>query len=412
MPDVSPEATAIWMYEPADHYRTPPEPSSEKVRSGFLKLMDKLRRRKTAEESFVSVKNLRHVPDKILSRAAPIPDWEDSVAALSKNLESWSGLLSQQPDIRVFLSPPFSGITRSLTLWANRTHCRIMSPPSLDQILSSEALDWGNHDDRKDSIFVIAGLERFFIRHYNGLDLIRHIMRRLSSTPCRCLISCDSWAWAYFIHALDIQRMMPPPVTLSAFDRDRLRKWFQELSVRGDIKQPAFRQADDGCYVIQHPENVQASETADLHPTEKELSDFLYHLAACSRGNPGTAWHIWRHSLRCEPDEAFKDSNDIDMGKETIWVKPWKQLALTTLPEDLTKEELLLLHSLLLHGGVSLPVLEKIVPMPCHCLEQSLFRMASLGLTEVSNQTWRVTPLSYPAVRRYVENEGYLVDAF
>ena len=71
---------------------------------------------------------------------------------------------------------------------------------------------------------------------------------------------------------------------------------------------------------------------------------------------------------------------------------------------------LLVLHALMLHGGLWDRVLPELLPIiPIEIMEY-LYLLEAAGLVQSDQGFWRVTPQGYPAVRQSLQSEGYLVD--
>jgi hypothetical protein len=127
------------------------------------------------------------------------------------------------------------------------------------------------------------------------------------------------------------------------------------------------------------------------------------------------AWNIWRECLQVTPDA--KKTIERKMARVddwyTVWVKPWSQLPLPSVPQSAETTESIILHTLLLHGGATAELLEMLLPFSHNQVRHTLNQLMDVDLVEVkAGNQWRVTLLGYPAVRQFMENEGYLVDAF
>ena len=71
----------------------------------------------------------------------------------------------------------------------------------------------------------------------------------------------------------------------------------------------------------------------------------------------------------------------------------------------------MVLHTLLIHGGLWSRILPELLPLsPMEILEH-LYLLEASGLVESDQRFWRVTPAGYPAVRQVLQSEGYLTDA-
>lgn len=68
-----------------------------------------------------------------------------------------------------------------------------MIPPSADQILHQD-ISYLEQFTKSDSQFIIPDLEKFFLRHTQGIDLVRRLFDDLFTEKMgRCVIGCDSW---------------------------------------------------------------------------------------------------------------------------------------------------------------------------------------------------------------------------
>ena len=191
-----------------------------------------------------------------------------------------------------------------------------------------------------------------------------------------------------------------------SFDHARLAHHFQQLADASIDRQILFRQTDNGDYVLPPPDTGEVSG---------ETSNFLQLLAAHSRGVFGIAWAVWRASLRTEPDEKMAVEDDTGKPKiphQTIWVTPWNELNLLSLPSGAGRDEAFMLHTLLLHNGLSLELLQNLLPLSPSQVMETIFRLEEARLVAQNDTLWQVSPQGYPAVRQFLKTNGYLVDQF
>ncbi len=255
----------------------------------------------------------------------------------------------------------------------------------------------------------ISQLECFYLRHSQGFSLLRNLLDKIKSSPTRFLLACDSWAWAYLSKALHIDTLFPKPLVLEAFTYEKLEAWFQDLAHRGG-ENFVFRQIDNGQYII--PPVPMAGEDSE---GKAKITDFLPRLAAYSRGIPGVAHIIWRYSLRLaeiqkKPLDKTEDAPEMAF-HQIIWVKPWPELTLPAIPTlDRREGDLFVLHSLLLHNGLTSDLLAQILPYSETQIKGILQVLQAAGIVINDEDIWRVAASAYPAVREFLQNEGYLVD--
>lgn len=409
------ETQPLWRYVPLGDHHLPPEAVQDTARHWTVQFWSRLRGK---EESSGSVDELEALPPEASERIAPSPDWRDAARALDGALAESNGVISTAPARpAVVVGPPYSGTTQVLVLWAEARGWTVKTGPSPKEVLAGgerwfEGLASGPLEP-----FVLPRLERCFLRHHHGLSLMRGLVDWLLASERACLIGCDSWAWAYLSTALGIDRLAPV-LTLEAFDGERLARWFAQLSPGFDQGGLEFRERKSGRPILRSAvsDGALGSENAPGAPRREqgELSDFLERLAARSRGIPGVALAIWRHALRLGPDREQAGPNrsaEASLGRRTVWVEPWAELELPEIPGSVCRSDILVLHALLLHNGLESERLRDLVPVYGPDVFEVLRRLEAARLVASIDGRWRVTALGYPAVRRCLASEGYLVDS-
>lgn len=397
-----------WRFINLNQYRVPPEPTRQAVRKGFLGFWDRLRRRRFSESATVDI-DLEYMPSSLLAEAASAPEWKDGVPALQEALQDW--WQEQAGKSQVVVGAPYSGTAEIVAGWAAAFGCPVLPDPPLEEIKSG-GQKWLEHLDKSpDKVWVIPRLERFYLRHNQGLRMLRVLLDKISFFPSRFLLACDSWAWAYFCKVLHIEALFPRPLVLEAFDQEKLDRWFRGLADRATAREFVFRQADNGNLVV-HSSGAVPDESGK----QEKITDFLTRLAAYCRGIPGVAYAIWRYGLRIAQDgeihEKAQEAAANDGLHRTIWVEPWSRLKLPSLPDlDRRDRSLFVLHTLLLHDGLSSQALGQVLSFPESQVQGSLHLLRVAGVVALDLDRWRVTAAAYPEVREFLRYEGYLVDA-
>ncbi len=399
--------TCPWDFVRLDHYTRPVEPARDAVREGILGLLDHLRKPHTANGAVLVRSDLTSVPAYLMERVAAPPDWSALASALDQALEAWASEKQPATPIQLVVGAPHSGVPVALAAWAKEMEWRLVTAPTCEQILEGGEgwLEQFSHDTERP--LVIPRFEHLYLRQHGGLSLVRRLLDWLWSTKRRCLIGCDSWAWSYLTHALEIDTLVPHPLTLGPCDHHHLRVWLHELASRSERFGVVFRQTDNGNFVLPPGVNAEGGDTV-------EATDYLKHLAAFSRGIPGVAWVIWRYSLQYEIDDAVEVKAQETAEQDrclTMWVKTWSKLDLPELPRPVTQPQLFVLHALLLHAGLTTENLVRVLPLSATEVMESIHRLRPAGLIETVGETIQVTPMSYPVVRKVLFQEGYLVDA-
>lgn len=409
----------LWDYIALSDYTAPGAPARETVRKGFTQFWDRVHTKTPSE--FQRSAALRSLPYYVLGWAAPPPSSTQAVLALQHTLPDWIDATSPQPPTQVIVGPPGSGAEQVVRDFGQRVGWRCIEPPSMDKILSGGSAWFEQVTSGTDPI-IIPQLHKCYLRHHNGLDLMNRLLDWLEMTDRQCLLACDSWAWNFLVKAMQIDAMLPAPLTLAPFHAARLQFWLPLLARRTHKNAFVFRYLNDGAPVFSlvNQDELEATRHPDANRRDKYADwlgadYFLKQLAAHSRGIPGVAWTYWRNCLQIaedgDIDQAVVDEARADRGY-TLWVKPWSQVRLPIVPGWAGTQELFILHALLLHGGLSAEVLAEILPFSDNEVRQISHRLRNEGLVGLNDGVWHVTLLGYPAVRQFLASEGYLVDTF
>ena len=395
-----------WQYVRSSDFAAPSGTVQQTVRTGLTGFWESLRRRDGDDESvFEPIDNLHALPELLLRRTVPLLDDTAAGNALRACLQPWLDRDNDEQPAVVVLGPPHTGGQEALRAWQAERGWRLIEPPTPEQILAQD-LDWldalADSDGRP---WVLPALDKLYLRHTSGLALVRTLFDRLwrHEYP-HGVIGCDSWAWSYLRYVW--QGRMPQTYALQAFDRERLAMWIAGSVQGGGRKRFVFRQADDGAYVL--PPDLEP----DAGKTHKS-SRFLEELAVYSHGNPGVSATIWRQSLQAEADIQVEPPDEESTAQVTIWVTPWERVKHPMLPSTLPRREMtMVLHTLLLHGGLSTEILPQLLPLSTNEIMQTMVTLQSAGLVDAGDDCWRVSALGYPVVRQVLKEDGYLIDSF
>ena len=407
---------SIWEFVPIENYQRPTEPATQAVRKGLGGWWGRLRGRLHSSESVDGARKWRQVPDELLDEVAPAPKWQDAAGALTNAIEDWLGARRPAVPAQLLLAPPHSGVSEIAICWAELNDVRLIEPPSTADILSGGA-QWLSQFDNCDNItLVIPKLEKCYLRHHDGLTLVRRLIERMTDGRHRCLLTCDSWAWAFFSEVLAIDTLLPALLTLQTFDHSRLERALWTLAHSPDGTDVQFLHTDND---KQFPLSAQTqalqdtSATKSLHrddaARQKGNNTHLKYIAGYSRGLLKIAWSVWRRSLTLPAPETEEESALLDGGR-LFWVKPWSQLDLPRFPSQRADSDLLVLHALLLHRGLHPDLLSMVLSSHPTDIMRSLHRLHDWQLLSEHEGCWEVSELGYPRVRRALESEGYLVD--
>lgn len=392
------EAPALWRFVPLDEHSVPTAAAADRVRGGLGRLWDRLIGPRSEEDAAEHAKP-QPPPRSVLDEAAPAPDWGGASEALDAALGPWAdGGSSGDDNVRIVVGPSGNAADDVVRTWARSRRWQIIEPPGIEEILAGGE-DWLAAIPRDETPRVLERLDRAYLRHHNGLDLVQRFIERLSSGKERFVVGCGSWSWAYLSRALDIDAVLGLPLALQALDHNRLREWFGVLAAhRFDF----CRQVGDRRVLIAGdglPERETQSDGSEGD------SGLLNRLAAFSRGIPLVAWAAWRDSLRLGGGAAPAPARD----RATLWVPDWSTLKLPQPPtETLGPCALAVLQEALLQGATTVELLAHILPFPTAEIVNSLQQLRQAALLESGSHGWRVARLGYPAARESLHEAGYL----
>lgn len=384
---------------------------------------------------------LRLLPPVRLANIVPPIDWGAASTALATALDAVGGkggttgfqtaqaALSARADdpVRFFVGPPFCNHPAILCDWANHHRAQVLTPPSATQILAGDVRWLDMQTPIPGSFWVLPALERCFLRHSNGLDLLRNFLERaLSGALGPGIIGCDSWAFAF------VQRLWPlpgtPVLTLQAFDGPALADYFvrtPRLSLNG--RPIRFLSARSGEPLVPDDKTDTSADHRQARDEPEQALPEMCQLAAHCHGNPGLAWHHWRKQLRTEPDYEppeqtqgqieNQEAGQQQGGREKsgpsddiIWVAP--DLESPSLPAETGEVVAFILHALLLHRGLSADLLALVLSMPRSQVLTQLLGLQAMDLLIREDDFWLIAPLAYPSVRGFLRVRAHLTDAF
>ena len=385
------DQASLWQFVPPEDRQVPSPEIEQRVRTGITDLWKKIRPKRARETPEPT--DWEPLPASRRRRWAPPPDWSDALPALRPAIESAS-----QPVMLV--TPPYSGTAALVDAWGEEdSRRRRITPPTHRQILEG-AEEWLSGLQAGDSPWVLPRLQRCYLRHIDGLQLVRDFLDRWTDGRLgRGLVGCDRWAWNYLRHVWTGR--MPRLLTLQSFDAERIARWFRSLS-KTDDRPTSFRLADTDRKLLEPPEAEERDRQAD--DEHRQESEFLHNLAAYSRGIPGVALSLWRRSFVEAPS---RESPSEEVDENVVWVRPWNRMDLPTLPEDAAGDEALILHALLLHAGCPVEILAEILPMNARRIRGTLSSLDEHGVAGAASKTWRVAAAGYPAARRFLDGLNY-----
>lgn len=396
----------LWQMVSLAEYILPVAPTREAATRGITALWRLIRARDSKQPPPEKTEDqLLTFSETQLSRLLPAIDWYLGAESLDVKLEHWLKQKNQNLPIRFLIGPPYGGRAEILRLWAKTRRLFVIEPPTPEQILAQDE-KWFSTWPDDNRAWVLPCLERCYLRHADGLKVVRRFFERAFSGKMGFgIVGCDSWAWSFFQKVWSVSQS--EALTLQAFDSERLRVYLSDLAVSSALGTLRFRDSDSGDDVLPTRDTEQPGSSTTNH--------FLKQLAAHSRGILGVAWAYWRNSLYAEPDEKPGSKSDADIAKSpvvqnTIWLRA--DLEEPAIPAGAKQDIALVLHCLLLHSSLRVDLMLELLPLSRGVVTATLLLLASANLVEEHNNAWRVSALGYPVVRQFLKSNGYMVDLF
>ena len=200
------------------------------------------------------------------------PACEKLLDDLERCVAGWLADTPRAHSIKPIVMPPCNRVSTVLA-WAERHGHQVLSSPARAALLDAPAAP----DLRGDGLLVIPQLEDWFLRHRQGLRLVRALLTAMDASPRPIVVGCNSWAWAFLAKSVAADLLLPDPVTFVPFDELRLHGWFAQLAQDGTIQPVHFRRPQNGADVLA------------TDPAGKPQDTYLRILAGRSLGIPWVA---------------------------------------------------------------------------------------------------------------------------
>ena len=378
-------------FVPLSEYRVPPLPADKTLEDLWRRLRKWFDREDDAGPT-VEAEMLDRAATEDLDAIAAPPACQPVLDELDATYAPWRRARGGAGRVQVVVLPPCDG-DGVVHAWAVQHGIDILPPPERERLMGDAPpdapdLSGGGH-------LVIPDLSRWFLRHEGCLQALRALMDAILTSDRRIMVGCNSWTWAYLAKAVDAAQILPRPYTFQAFDADRLRSWFADLSAEVRGEGMSFRLARDGTPLFE--------EEAE----DGKAQDFFVTLAARSLGIPWIAWHIWRDAVSAlHPDEEESDRPVPEVhDDETYWISP---SSAPDLPQGSTREALLVCQALLIHGSLTPRTLAAVLPLTGPL--GTIPTLIDSGIVQSRDGAFSIRPQAYPGLRNGLANAGFPLD--
>ena len=179
-------------------YSVPSMPTEHAIRR--LWRLARLRLRLDSAEPVRARQRLRPATRQLLDEVAAPPACGPLIEELQAQATLWQSEAAQGgASLRVLVLPPCDP-EDLLSTWATRHGHAILPPPPRAALLQPD-LQIDAPALEGDGLLVVSQLERWFLRHQNGLTVVRGLIEALGRLERPCIVGCNSWAWAYLEQA-------------------------------------------------------------------------------------------------------------------------------------------------------------------------------------------------------------------
>ena len=254
---------------------------------------------------------------------------------------------------------------------------RVVRPPGgldLRSTLPDELLDLLAGDEA----IHVARLEGWWVRHHDGLAALRDLLARLGDRPGPWSVDVAPYAWSWMKRTLPEARGLTTPSAPAPLDGEALQAWLgadASLRVRGSGEPPGERT--------------------------------FRALAARARGEAGVAAAVWTAAMRNGRERSEADDGDGAPDEDLhVWLR---DPATVDLPSaaSLPRNDVLLLHAVLLHGVAPAAVIGAAVALGAAESGVALRVMHTQDLLERGDDgRYRVAPAALPAIWGRLESEA------
>lgn len=237
------------------------------------------------------------------------------------------------------------------------------------------------------TIVVIPCLDDCFLRCIQGWESIEYLQNAIVQDSSRFwLIGCNTWAWAFLDRVCQIRSYLGHVQPLPEMGGQDLQAWLAS-GVPDQMLQPA------------------ATETEDL--------DYWNALAKVAAGIGSVAAQFWLRGLRSQSVSLPEAASDLSRSDslDSSLVQERLQRTNPTSPRlpELTALDRYLLHSLLLHGGMTRSHLVLSLGEPEGKIRARLETLQRAGVIVQKKTYVRVDPSHYLNLRTDLRNNNFLI---
>lgn len=404
----------IWKFVSPAEFSLPFEPVIKKAHSFFAFSLRWFERPKDKQDREISSRLVK-VPMALIEKVVPSLDYKVPAAEICANLGSWLETTVPDSYFRVFVAPYGGAIGSILTVTAQNNHFLILDPPSYEDLIGNNFSWMDKLSASAPEPIVVPQLEKFFLRHSNGLEHLRRLLAKLHQNKQKCIFGCNSWLWQYLESAMQLRGSFGRCYFLQSMSGANLQTLFAVQSQHSGENFVFSRQPDNGAINLLQ---LSASECIEFSSSQngknKEnstdvITDFFNKLAVDSRGIPLVAWAIYRSSFKVPDEQENKD--ETPKQRPVALLERSTAIMIPRLPLPVTQKIAFLLVFLLQHDGLTLDAIAEILIMDKAQILGLLGLLKESETIFAENDVWKINWQSYPAVRSFLAENDFLLDA-
>lgn len=242
-------------------------------------------------------------------------------------------------------------------------------------------------------VLAIPNLNWCFLRHAEGLDGIDFICQTLLNDKQRFwIIVTNTICWDYLSAVTSLDACCTAPTMPFSLSGEALQSWLEPIVSEFSIEFSAV--------------SFDMSDSADDQNPKKQ---YFESLARISEGDRTIAAELFLRSLTLDEEsdeDADPPSPQFPLDDATLIAQ---HPTLPSLP-PVDPEDLYILYSLLLHGGLKFKALAESLGNPdlIH-LQPRLQKLCLTGVIQHDNAIYTVHPVHYPRLKRSLINNNFVI---
>lgn len=258
---------------------------------------------------------------------------------------------------------------------------------------ASSTSDSDSDSDSEDDIQVaiIPALDQCFLRCIQGWDKIESWQAQISSDRHRFwVLGCNHWVWVFLDRVCQISAYLERIEFLPKLDGESLQAWLTPLMA----------------HIMETPDAADPDSEPDMGS-----DSYWQALASLSGGISTTAAGLWVRSLRLRTEDLPDEPGAIATTGDTDLPTLNYQLVKPTLPSlpSLDAFDWYLLHSLLLHGGMTRQHLALSLGESERQIRAHVQSLQNSGVLQEKGAQFQISPMHYPKLRSELANNNFLV---